>query len=126
MANSENISQKFELISSTLEENNFPNIPITTAIITDIKLNNQGSLHLCSLNSCIGCGEKRQYPVALCSLIEQYGGDVLKNYEDMDTPLIDENEVSKAVLEILRKENTIPILFTHHNLTPQKTPKMAL
>jgi hypothetical protein len=125
-ANNLDISKKFKLINSTLIENKFPEIPIETAFTIEVKPNLYGSLNLCLLNSCIGCGERRQYPPTICSLIEKYDETNSRNYEDIDTPLIDENVLITTISDVIKKEKSIPIILTHHNLMPQKTSKIAI
>lgn len=126
LVNESEISKKFELLNSTLIENEFPQIPIINVPIIEVPSNGNGVLQIYLLNSCIGCGEKRFYPRSICELIEKEETTILQSYEDMDTPLIDENLLMSVFAEIVKKEKSIPVLFAHHNLIPQRTSKVAI
>ena len=90
-----------------------------------------------SLNSCLGCREKRFLP----SEIQVELHDLLKNYrtgrppekafkligEDLDTPAFDVATVEELCRSIdSLKLNAVPVVLAHHNLLPQVLQRTAL
>jgi hypothetical protein len=90
-----------------------------------------------SLNSCIGCGERRYLPGEisneLIDIFHKYGaaGDPSDTFkllgETLDTPAFDVeriNDICSIIKNISPK--TLPIILSHHNILPQKMPRLSL
>jgi hypothetical protein len=91
-----------------------------------------------SLNSSIGCGEKRYLPDQVKDEIQ----NVLKAYiakkgglsaafdvigESLDTPLFRHEDVDQICAEIRSMEpRSMPVIVSHHNILPQATPRVAM
>jgi len=91
---------------------------------------------LYSMNSSLGCGERR-YPekvrVPLTELLNAYAASVPPDEafellgETLDTPAFNQahvDEVCSSIASLDRK--TIPLVIAHHNLLPQALPRIAM
>lgn len=90
-----------------------------------------------SLNSCIGCGEKRSLPdkvaAQLADLLAKYvaSTDMKDAFglvgEQLDTPAFVEEHIT-SVIEAVRilDQTTMAIILAHHNILPQATPRIDL
>jgi len=86
-----------------------------------------------SINSCIGCGEKRarqgEFTDAKAAELEARSedGDSAATdllWEGLDTPLFAEDQLgdlNDSINELGRKQ--LPVVVTHHNLLPQAVPR---
>src|SRR5439155_694758 len=87
-------------------------------------------VQLCSLNTCIGCGETRYLPKQikneLTALLEKYVGDEgdLAAFdligEQLDTPAVLEehlHEIEKLIQRLARVG--VPVVLGHHGVLPQ-------
>ncbi len=91
---------------------------------------------LLSVNSCIGCGEKRsrigEFTETLKAQLKEeasrgIGGAADALWEGLDTPLVHEDhlrELSEAVEDLM--PSVLPIVTAHHNLLPQAIPRVAV
>jgi len=128
------IEAKFKPLAVAMEAAGARNYPTLASVAFQI---NKGTavaaVHL--LNSCWGCGEPENIPVEFRDAIKTAIDDVIKadakaaaTYYDrqLDTPAFDADtiaEVGTAVAE--GPPTTMPILVAHHNLLPQRTPRLA-
>ena len=129
----ESFLPKFKPLHDALEEKKFPEIPISKVKIEEI---NKGNILMISINSCIGCCERRYYPDeiknALTKLLDEKKEDVELMelcYEKIDTPLISTEDVESVIRKIKSygdNNKYLPIILTHHNLLPQKRPRIAM
>jgi 3',5'-cyclic AMP phosphodiesterase CpdA len=96
-----------------------------------------GGAKVFSLNSSVGCGEKRHLPECIATelyeLLDKYRATVDEKKafeligETLDTPAFDQNQLDKICQEVESlRQNCIPILVTHHNLLPQALPRVAM
>ena len=110
---------------------------LATNVIRQTSVSNQGGIALFSVNSCIGCGERRLLPEGVRDEIR----DVLDRYvasatprdafdlvgEQLDTPAFDHEHVEALMRAITRLDDTwVPVVVAHHNILPQATPRVAL
>lgn len=89
-----------------------------------------------SLNSCIGCGEKRARQGDFTAMLradlearkksgDEAAADAL--WEGLDTPLFSEEHLTTVNDAIDKLAPTqLPIVIAHHNLLPQATPRAAV
>ena len=128
---------KFKPIQEALEEKSFPEIPVpdlkTEKLCQDLACN----ILVISINSCIGCGERRYYPEKIrdaisksldCNEEDKDDEELMELcYEVIDTPVIKDEDVDKMIHCIQSYgEDLLPIILTHHNLLPQKRPRIAM
>jgi len=95
-----------------------------------------GEVTAYSMNSCIGCGEKRARQGDFTAMVradlearkkegDEAAADVL--WEGLDTPLFFEEHLTTVNDAIDRLAPTqLPIVIAHHNLLPQATPRAAV
>lgn len=127
---------KFKPIQEALEEKSFPEIPVPNLKTEKLCQDPACSILVISINSCIGCGERRYYPKKIRDAIsesldcneEDTDDEELMElcYEMIDTPVIEAEDIGKMVHCIQSDENILPIILTHHNLLPQKRPRIAM
>ncbi|MBI1354978.1 MAG: hypothetical protein GC160_11575 [Acidobacteria bacterium] len=90
-----------------------------------------------SLNSSIGCGERRFLPAQitteLTALLSEYERQTSTHEaftllgEVLDTPAFLENDISEVTGHIGGLPDSIlPVIVSHHNLLPQATPRLSL
>lgn len=95
------------------------------------------SVAVFSLNSCIGCGEKRSLPPKVQDQLHE----LLRSYmaktaladafalvgEQLDTPAFHKDHLT-AVTEQIDELNelTLPIVLAHHNILPQAVPRIDI
>lgn len=126
-----NFDEKFQSINDTLTGMNFPKIPYPKVEIKELKEKSSGIL-IITINSCVGCGEKRYYPPEIrdeLSKIITINCEKQKVlcYEDIDTPIFTEDDIDEVIEHIESAEKQyLPIILTHHNLLPQKRPRIAM
>ena len=129
---------KFEKINEVLKAENFPTIslenPLTEKIHED---RSDGSVLIFAVNSCIGCGEKRYYPEEIREILSKfYAQNKTENKEDkdednyfcdiLDTPMVQDQDLMHILKSIKSNPNCLPVILTHHNLLPQKMPRLAM
>lgn len=111
-------------------------LPVQNIRSTVIKPNGH-SLNLFSLNSCIGCGERRHLPNKIRDELEE----LLKKHsksalpedafnllgEQLDTPAFVDDHVDVLVKKIENvAETSVPIVLAHHNALPQAIPRVEI
>lgn len=128
---------KFKPIQEALEEISFPEIPVPNLKTEKLCQDPACNILVISINSCVGCGERRYYPEKIrdaisksldCNEEEKDDEELMELcYEMIDTPVITDEDVGKMVHCIQsHDENLLPIILTHHNLLPQKRPRIAM
>jgi 3',5'-cyclic AMP phosphodiesterase CpdA len=96
------------------------------------------TIHLITMNSCLGCGEQRNLPEKLKAIIADAcrardpgspltADDFDLVGESLDTPAFEADAI-QAVGEIVESlpPNAIPLILAHHNLLPQPRPRIKL
>lgn len=128
------IEGKFKSLAEAMQNAGASRFPTTRPISFEIsKSTAMATIHL--LNSCWGCGEPENIPTefrdAIKSAIEAVIiGDpkAAKVYYDrqLDTPAFDADTISSIASAVDECPPTsLPILVAHHNLLPQRTPRLA-
>lgn len=126
---------KFEPIIEALKEKDFPVIPFPKVNIKELKDASSGTIKIITINSCLGCGERRYYPEKIRDTISNLlksnkeDKDNLRElcFENLDTPIITEEDIEIIFQSIESvNEKCLPIILTHHNLLPQKRPRIAM
>ena len=128
---------KFKPIQESLEEEKFPEVPVPDLKTEKLCQDPSCSVLVISINSCIGCGERRYYPEKIrdaisksldCNEEEKDDEELMELcYEMIDTPVIKNEDIDEMVQHIQSQdENLLPIILTHHNLLPQKRPRIAM
>lgn len=134
LAISQGITGKFAPLAAAMAKvgaSRFPTSePISFAVNRDAAA---ATVHL--LNSCWGCGEPENIPeefrVAIKAAIDQViTGDprAAATYYDrqLDTPAFDADTIATVAGAVAEGPATaLPILVAHHNLLPQRTPRLA-
>jgi len=115
---------KFERINVILKELKFPEIPLDGIKFYNYQFN-KCSIRFFSINSCIGCGEIRFFEKEITDQLKKSKLNK-KNYDILDTPLIQSADIEQVKEEIEKDPNTLPVILAHHNLLPQKKPRIAL
>jgi len=128
---------KFTPIKYALKTNGFPDIPYPKIIVENYPKNSKRKILVLAINSCLGCGERRYYPDSIkeeLSKLLDYRSKGEKNgifkdicYENLDTPLISTEDIDKVFNSIDSfNNNCLPIILTHHNLLPQRIPRIDI
>jgi Icc-related predicted phosphoesterase len=94
------------------------------------------NIGIVSLNSCIGCGEKRHLPAGirndLAALLEKFGQEEPKNAfgllgEQLDTPAFLESHLQEAIEAVQAGgDRSATFILTHHNILPQALPRLEV
>ena len=123
--------EKFQTINNVLSEMKFPKIPYPNAIIKELK-EDSSTILVITMNSCIGCGEIIYYPIEIREAISK---SINLNCEEqnvlcfdkIDTPIFTQDDIDEVIDHIKSaKDEYVPIILTHHNLLPQKVPRIAM
>ena len=128
---------KFQPMAKALRTYDFPEMPLHEIIAEELPINSSGKVLVIAINSCFGCGEERCIPEKirprLRGLLKEFKGtedeEEIKRicFEDIDTPLFNTEHIDKTVERIgLARETYMPVILTHHNLLPQKKPRVAM
>jgi hypothetical protein len=130
------LDPKFIPISTALSNNGFPNIPHPHIIVECYPKKSKNKILVLAVNSCLGCGEKIYYPAGikneLSKLIDYKKKgkkeEIFKDirFDTLDSPLIQTEDIEKIVESIKSCNNCLPIIITHHNLLPQRTPRIDI
>jgi 3',5'-cyclic AMP phosphodiesterase CpdA len=122
------IYRKFEDIERAWADQSDLVLTVRGLRITTLGTSPTVTLH--SLNSCLGCGEYRGLPDAICDALWRATTDMIDSnnfddynilqYEQLDTPAFDESEINELVHSIKdAPPGTLPIVLAHHNILPQ-------
>ncbi|PTV76386.1 metallophosphoesterase family protein [Agrobacterium pusense] len=87
-----------------------------------------GAVALYAFNSCLGCSDiwkmSRMYEVDLESHLNSLNGPDL--FSRFDAPYIDQDSISSVCHDIRSNPHVTPIILAHHNIFPQRTPRIAI
>lgn len=130
------LTTKFTPLAQALSNVGISGLPISSPTHLPIgKPGLQASIFL--LNSCWGCGDEMQIPEefrkpiadAIDVAISGGGADsAIKAYYDrqLDTPALSEAAISETLASLKSLPGTqLPIIVAHHNLLPQRLPRLA-
>lgn len=92
---------------------------------------------LFSLNSCIGCGEKRYLPKIIADKLERLMNDYVSDVgpkigfdligETLDTPAFRQEDIESVCSQIKALDpHVLPLVVSHHNLLPQALLRIEL
>ena len=135
LATKPNITEKFRPLNESLVENSLPCLPVDSEECIDLsKGHANASIKL--LNSCWGCGIKENIPEmfrealhgAITKLMQDPNSSEYRQYYDrqLDTPAFSNETIARIVEERCdTPEDTVDIYVAHHNLLPQRTPRLA-
>ncbi|MCC4296628.1 metallophosphoesterase family protein [Aurantimonas coralicida] len=127
---------KFTPLVAALNAVGLPDLPILQPKVMDVGISGQMA-KVFLLNSCWGCGDEARIPErfrapiasAIDSVIAGASGDAaIKDYYDrqLDTPALSENSIAKLMQGVHEApSNILPIIVAHHNLLPQRLPRLA-
>ncbi|WP_272867832.1 metallophosphoesterase family protein [Sinorhizobium meliloti] len=130
------ISTKFTPLVEALTGAGLPALPVRKAIHRSVERDN-ARIELFLLNSCWGCGEESYIPpefrsqiaAAMKTVISGPDSDAaIRAYYDrqLDTPAISEETIESVVTKMESLSGAaIPVLVAHHNLLPQRRPRLA-
>ncbi|KAB2686785.1 metallophosphoesterase family protein [Brucella pseudogrignonensis] len=136
LAKKPGINTKFNDLIGVLNSAGFPPIPLSKPIRSKIT-NGSAESHVFLLNSCWGCGEETFIPDHFRSRIvsaidetinlSKTDGPIKEYYnQQLDTPAFSEECIDSIVSEVQSlPPSAIPILVAHHNLLPQRRPRLA-
>lgn len=121
---------KFEPIKESISKKEFPEIPVSEATFKIVKnQNSSSSISIISINSCVGCGEIRYFPEEIqkpiSELFEKFKSERTQKlmeriYNELDIPVIEEQDITNSIKFIEKNETCLPIFLTHHNLLPHR------
>ncbi|MDX0463503.1 hypothetical protein GOC73_28255 [Sinorhizobium medicae] len=129
-------STKFTPLVEALTGAGLPPLPVHKAMHRSVEKGN-ARIELFLLNSCWGCGEESYIPPEFRSQIAAaiktvMGGPdsdtAIRAYYDrqLDTPAISEETIESVVTKMEALSGAaIPVLVAHHNLLPQRRPRLA-
>ncbi|MGA8026639.1 MAG: metallophosphoesterase [Bryobacteraceae bacterium] len=131
------IGAKFKSFQLAWERVGLPVLTVDGVRISDIASPTAGQVRILSMNSSIGCGEKRYLPPEIADELEA----ILKKFaasappkdafaligETLDTPAFQQKDIDDACSGIANGgAGIMPIVLSHHNLLPQALPRIAL
>lgn len=134
---SNNLFDKFEPIINAWKRYGYDILPISSSRITNIKSENGSCVKIFSLNSCIGCGERRFLPEKIrdemANLLRNHSDSLSYEqheellYEDLDTPAFDEENFSELCHKVKKlPKQMVPLLVCHHGFLPQAKPRIDI
>lgn len=134
LAVTQGITGKFKPLADAMEHAGPQRFP-TEAMVSFTVTKGAGKVAVHLLNSCWGCGEPENIPSdfrdAIKVAIEKViAGDpkTAKTYYDrqLDTPAFDSETIERLATVVGEgSPTTLPVLVAHHNLLPQRTPRLA-
>ena len=127
---------KFEAFKRAWERAGLPVLAVDRVRMTDITSPTGGRARVLSLNSSIGCGEKRYLPPEIADELEA----ILKRFaasadpkdafrlvgETLDTPAFQQKDLDAMCSDLAGGTKLMDIVLSHHNLLPQAIPRVAL
>jgi hypothetical protein len=135
--NGEDLFQKFDAFGQLWKDIGTTVLTVDKFRETQIALSRTSGIRIFSLNSSLGCGEKRFLPME----IRKELGRILKEYEDavgadnafgligetLDTPAFDHDSIDQVCQSIAHLgHSTVPVILSHHNILPQALPRIAM
>ncbi len=132
------LSTKFSAFAKAWDDLGLPILAFdkTRKTSIDVPRSKNSGVTLLSLNSSLGCGERR-YPQeiqdGLSTLLDAYAvtADPKAVFallgETLDTPAFDQDHIEEMCQTISQlNDNSVPFVITHHNILPQALPRIAL
>ncbi len=128
-SNSGDIYLKFEPLIMAWHNLGLPILTTRGARQTQMSANGN-SVDVFSINSCIGCGEKRYMPAE----IKEQMHEMLRTnnesnliWEQLDTPAFSEDDINKIIAKIDQLSGlSVGVVVAHHNLLPQVSPRLEI
>ena len=129
-------SKKFDQISAAWQSRGIPVLAVKGVRHTTVKLGS-AAVAIYSLNSCLGCGEKRHLPHEVANELEV----VISGYtskvgmskafevvgEQLDSPGFVQQEIDDVFYSARKLESqVVPLVLSHHNLLPQALPRLEI
>ena len=129
------MSTKFDPLNAALEKARLPRMPVQQIVNLSIG-SPETQLSISLMNSCWGCGASEFIPEdfregigkAIEEALNRGGEKALKTYYDrqFDTPAFSEQSITDIVQAGIRApHSTLMIVAAHHNLLPQREPRIA-
>ncbi|WP_181182999.1 metallophosphoesterase [Mesorhizobium sp. B3-2-1] len=130
------MSTKFTPLVEALIGAGLPALPINKAMHRSLEKEN-ARIELFLINSCWGCGEESYIPpefrIQIAKAIQTVmdgpqSASAIRAYYDrqLDTPAISEETIESVVTKMESLSGgAIPVLIAHHNLLPQRRPRLA-
>lgn len=130
------LNQKFALLAQSWNGIGMQILPIGGIRSTSLTFNGH-SLALISLNSCMGCGERRFLPESirdeLSRLFTRFAAAEPPTnafgliQEQLDTPAVVHDDVEAMIAAITAIDETcMPVVLAHHNMLPQALLRLDL
>jgi hypothetical protein len=121
---------KFLPLNQVWSELGMPVLSAATPRITAMAVDNM-KFSAISLNSCVGCGDMAYIPEMVRKSIEhsfRIGPDDFEIYGyQLDTPAFDNRDIGTVCGAIANSDSMqIPVILTHHNLLPQRVPRIQV
>jgi hypothetical protein len=128
--------KKFEPLEQAWQDIGLPILSTRNTRTTSL-ISGMHSISMVSLNSCIGCGERRSFPTA----VRENMRDIFKPYIDdptmdgafelvgevLDTPAFAEDHITDVVSALTNlPPEQLPVLLAHHNLLPQALVRVEI
>ncbi len=121
--------RKFDGFKQAWEDIGLPILTVEGPRDSIVRVGKVGA-HIFSLNSSLGCGEKRHLPAnikdqlwdLLSAYIKSVGSDAAFETigETLDTPGFGQDDINRICAAIRQgKESLMPIVLSHHNILPQ-------
>jgi len=131
------IDGKFEPFRAAWQAMGLPVLAVNRVRATDIASPTGAKVRVLSLNSSIGCGEKRHLPPEIADDLKSILGKFAATAdpkdafrlvgETLDTPAFQQADIDDACRDISASEKgAMPVVLSHHNLLPQSLPRVAL
>lgn len=123
---------KFDLLASAWEDIGRPVLATRTAVVTEAS-SGLAKVAFASLNSCIGCGERRFFPQSIQDRVgevidghhgQNSGDDLL--FEELDTPAFQIEHIEQLEDALLDMQASVVVVVAHHNILPQATPRFKV
>jgi hypothetical protein len=130
------VAKKFAPISEAWAARGIPVLSIQNVRETVVRCGTS-SAALYSLNSCLGCGEKRHLPSEiadqLCHVLDGYAEKVGASDafnlvgEKLDSPGFVQREIDDLCNHVHRlNPGVVPVVLSHHNLLPQAVLRLEI
>ena len=128
-------SAKFQPLTTALADFGLPGIPIREPVWLDVQASSV-SASIALLNSCWGCGSSEFIPEEFRQDVQEAidrainrgktKREIAAYYErQFDTPAFSDETIQKLVEGGTRRSSNMLIVAAHHNLLPQRLPRLA-
>ena len=135
--NGHDLFHKFAPLDSAWSEQNIPVLCTKNSRSTEIISKSNSRASVFSLNSCLGCGEKRYLPEGIQSEMKAFLSRSTEHLdqdrafkligEELDTPAFAADDIGSVcdAIEALH-QRIMPVVLAHHNLLPQTIPRISI